>query len=322
MSQIIKLRRSAIPGRTPTTSSLDFGELAMNTYDGKLFMKKSGSSGEEVIEIGSATNFSGSFSGSLYGTASWAENSITSSYAIFSLSSINAETASFTPNAYVSSSQPTDDSIQLVKGDGTFETYIINYINNAISASYSETASYALNAQGSGFPFTGSAVITGSLVVTGSIIATNGVTASLLGTASYALGGSGSFSGSFSGNGAGITNISASNIVGLTLSQITSGSVTASVDPINGFRVNADSKFTGSTQITGSLGVTGSISIDNTQGTIFYSNADTLVFTGSYYQSGSFDLSGSMIVTSGVTASLFGTASRSLTASYVDGGFY
>jgi hypothetical protein len=46
------------------------------------------------------------------------------------------------------------------------------------------TASYALNAGGSGtgFPFSGSAVITGSLYVSGS----GGITGSLLGTASYA----------------------------------------------------------------------------------------------------------------------------------------
>ena len=49
------------------------------------------------------------------------------------------------------------------------------------SASYSITASYALNStSGNTFPFSGSAVITGSLIVTG-----NGITGSLSGTASY-----------------------------------------------------------------------------------------------------------------------------------------
>jgi hypothetical protein len=54
-----------------------------------------------------------------------------------------------------------------------------------ISSSYAVTASYALNGGsggGSGFPFSGSAVITGSLYVSGS----GGITGSLLGTASYA----------------------------------------------------------------------------------------------------------------------------------------
>ena len=41
---------------------------------------------------------------------------------------------------------------------------------------------------------------------------------------------SGSFSGSFQGDGSGLTNVSASSIVGLNLSRISTGSVTASVD--------------------------------------------------------------------------------------------
>jgi hypothetical protein len=84
-NQFLKLRRSAVPGRIPSTSSLDFGEIALNTYDGLAFIKKSGSAGEQVIAIGSTTgaftgSFSGSFTGSLFGTASWAQNAITASY--------------------------------------------------------------------------------------------------------------------------------------------------------------------------------------------------------------------------------------------------
>ena len=35
----IKIRRSAVAGRIPTTSDLALGELALNTYDGKIFLK-------------------------------------------------------------------------------------------------------------------------------------------------------------------------------------------------------------------------------------------------------------------------------------------
>jgi hypothetical protein len=47
-------------------------------------------------------------------------------------------------------------------------------------------------------------------------------------TSSFAI--TGSFTGSFIGDGSGITNISASNVVGLNLSQISTGSVSASVN--------------------------------------------------------------------------------------------
>ena len=40
MAQTIKLKRSAVAGKAPTTSDLDLGELGLNTYDGKLYTKK------------------------------------------------------------------------------------------------------------------------------------------------------------------------------------------------------------------------------------------------------------------------------------------
>ncbi len=40
MAQTLLIRRSAVQGAIPTTSSLQLGELALNTYDGKIFMKK------------------------------------------------------------------------------------------------------------------------------------------------------------------------------------------------------------------------------------------------------------------------------------------
>jgi cytoskeletal protein CcmA (bactofilin family) len=48
MSQTIKLKRSAIAGKVPTTSSLDLGEIALNTNDGKAYLKKN--DGSESIQ--------------------------------------------------------------------------------------------------------------------------------------------------------------------------------------------------------------------------------------------------------------------------------
>lgn len=42
MAQSIILKRSALPGKVPDTGSLNIGEIAVNTYDGKLFIKRSG----------------------------------------------------------------------------------------------------------------------------------------------------------------------------------------------------------------------------------------------------------------------------------------
>ena len=43
MAQIIRLKRSTVAGSVPTTSDLSTGELAINVYDGKVFLRRSGS---------------------------------------------------------------------------------------------------------------------------------------------------------------------------------------------------------------------------------------------------------------------------------------
>ena len=43
MASTIQLKRSAQSGKVPDTGSLNLGELAINTYDGKIYFKKSGS---------------------------------------------------------------------------------------------------------------------------------------------------------------------------------------------------------------------------------------------------------------------------------------
>lgn len=52
MTQTIKLKRSASQGATPSTSDLALGEVAINTYDGKMYIKKNDGS-DSIVEIGS-----------------------------------------------------------------------------------------------------------------------------------------------------------------------------------------------------------------------------------------------------------------------------
>jgi len=40
MANTVKIKRSSVASKVPTTSDLELGELALNTYDGKLFTKK------------------------------------------------------------------------------------------------------------------------------------------------------------------------------------------------------------------------------------------------------------------------------------------
>ena len=106
MSQNIRLKRSSVPGRVPTTTQLDLGELALNTYDGKLYLKQDINGAQSVIAVGASSSFAIS--------ASYA---LTASY--FSGSIPNAQSASYALTA--------------------------SYSDNSISASFALTASYADN---------------------------------------------------------------------------------------------------------------------------------------------------------------------------------
>lgn len=52
----IKSKRSAIPGRVPTVDQLQLGELALNTYDGRLFLKKSANGVESIVTLKAQEN--------------------------------------------------------------------------------------------------------------------------------------------------------------------------------------------------------------------------------------------------------------------------
>src|SRR5210317_1637639 len=51
MAQVIKLKRSAVAGKTPQTSSLQLGELAVNTTDGKIYLHRSSSSDDSIQSV-------------------------------------------------------------------------------------------------------------------------------------------------------------------------------------------------------------------------------------------------------------------------------
>ena len=59
MANKIQIKRSAVPGRVPTTGSLELGELALNTYDGKLYVKIDRSGTQSIVELG-AVGYTGS----------------------------------------------------------------------------------------------------------------------------------------------------------------------------------------------------------------------------------------------------------------------
>ena len=134
---------------------------------------------------------------------------------------------------------------------------------------------------------TGSLSQTGNVSITGSLTATGGI------------------SGSFSGSGANLFDIPAAGIVGLNLSQIASGSVSASISPNQGLLINTSvsaSNFTGS--FTGSLtGIATSASYASFALTSSYSlGGSGFPFSGSAVITGSLIVSGSGLTITGSVA--------------------
>jgi hypothetical protein len=54
MANTFRLKRSAVAARVPTTDDLQLGELALNTFDGKLYTKKDNGSAT-IVEIGAGS---------------------------------------------------------------------------------------------------------------------------------------------------------------------------------------------------------------------------------------------------------------------------
>ena len=59
MANQIRLKRSAVPGKLPTTADLALGEIAINTADGRIYIKRSVSGVESIEQIGGVRTVAG-----------------------------------------------------------------------------------------------------------------------------------------------------------------------------------------------------------------------------------------------------------------------
>ena len=151
MAQSIILKRSALQGKVPTTSTLNVGELAINTYDGKIYVRQSGSTDtvQEVVTTNTINTGSINLIGNQYITGS-----LGVSGDITVLGSVNAR--QFNIGIISSSILYTSGSTKF--GDTTDDTMSVT---GSLRVSGSTT-------------ITGSTGITGSLGVSGSISVNGG----------------------------------------------------------------------------------------------------------------------------------------------------
>lgn len=110
----LKFKRSAVPGKVPTIADIDLGEVAINTYDGKLYLKKDDGT-QSIVDIGA-------------GSGSAGVTSFNSRTGVVSLTSGDVTDAlGFTPSAATLLDQLSDVS---VSGSGDGDVLVFNAATN------------------------------------------------------------------------------------------------------------------------------------------------------------------------------------------------
>jgi len=191
MAQIVQLKRSSLSGKVPGTGSLNLGELAINTYDGKIYLRRSGSTDtvQEVITTNVVNTGSIFLTGAITASIAATNGVVSGSSQIIGiLSSLNAFSASennkSTTLGNLTASLATTGSNTFV-GAQTFNNDItvlgavnarqfnINVISSSViyqsgSTKFGDTYDDIMQITGS-LQVSGSQTITGSVNITGSI---------------------------------------------------------------------------------------------------------------------------------------------------------
>jgi hypothetical protein len=192
MAVKIELKRSAVPGKIPTTSSLELGELALNTYDGTAFLKQQRGSVQTIVQLattaGSGSNVataSFAISASFATTSSFALNfnpSATASYALYAESASYSSTASYALNA--PATVPNEAARYALTN--TYPGLLVYQEDVRLTFLLVDTSNVA-NANGWMTMLTGGSSVSGSQTISGSLTVLGSITGSLFGTASHAV---------------------------------------------------------------------------------------------------------------------------------------
>ena len=181
MSQIVQLKRSALSGKVPGTGSLNLGELALNTYDGKIFFRRSGST--DTIQEVVTTNSVVTGSIRLEGTGSFGSLKVNDTLTVNHGETIISGSALVTSNLTILGQvNARQFNISVISSSVLFESGSSNFGNTSDDV----------------HSFTGSVNITGSFLLNGQEVGGGTTT--------------GSFTGSFTGDGSGLRGVVSDDI--------------------------------------------------------------------------------------------------------------
>ena len=123
MAQVVKLKRTAVSGKIPSISNLELGELAINTYDGRIFFEKD--SGTATISEILTTNTENYITGSLK-----LNGAVTASYFVGDGSQLTNVSATISENATVTGSFSNASSFTVNHAFETKNIIVSVYDNN------------------------------------------------------------------------------------------------------------------------------------------------------------------------------------------------
>lgn len=165
MSSTVQLKRSALSGKVPGTGSLNLGELALNTYDGKIFFRRSGSTDtvQEVITTNVINTGSVTLTGTL--TAESVRTNLTGSFGSLKVN----DTLTINHGETIISGSALVTSDLTILGQVNARQFNISVISSSVL--FESGSSRFGNTLDDTHQFTGSVNVTGSLYLNGTDLA-------------------------------------------------------------------------------------------------------------------------------------------------------
>ena len=247
MAQILKLKRTSVSGKVPTTSNIELGELAMNTYDGRIFFEKN--DGSATIQEILTTNAGRAITGSIN-----INGAITASYFKGDGSALTNVTANISEQATVTSSFDSESTIDVAHNFSSKNIIVSVYDSNdnqiipqTVTLSDTDNVRVVLSSAQSGFVV----VAKGGHIVSGSADDSNRLNGQL---ASYYL------------NYNNFNNVPSGLISGSSFSSPSQGTVRAT---INGSNTDVDTGLqTGDSPTFNNLILDGNLTVNGTTTTV------------------------------------------------------
>jgi hypothetical protein len=168
MAQVVKLKRTAVQGKVPTTSSLELGELAINTYDGRIFFEKDNGtpSIQSVVVTDALITGSINLLGAVTASYFKGDGSGITNLPPADVSQVATITASFDNQSSVSITHNFNSKNIIVSVYGTNDSQIIP---SSITLTDNNTTTIGLSSAQSGY----AVVAKGGHIVSGSVDANN-----------------------------------------------------------------------------------------------------------------------------------------------------